>query len=253
MSVMSIRATSLDVCEVVYGDDMSSMEGIGRLYEPNASEFQNAREALMYYSTVSVSGPRWEIYARMKILVSDRRGLAKEESDVNSDGHKKAIVEHTLNILLLPGIHCEGNRLQGTSDSLVSVLGSPSSLHPYSSSPAIRLPGTSLSMPSPFHFQLHIVTRLSFNEQGRVTHHRDFWDVKDVLGLVPGVSLAQWIGSRIAALGLSYGSKLWTRATLCSVEESALAEEGDLNVTSAVPQASGFATPTKDALRLNGV
>ena len=41
------------------------------------------------------------------------------------------------------------------------------------------------------------------NEQGRITHHRDFWDVKDLLGLVPGVSLAQWVTTRIAGYSLS--------------------------------------------------
>ena len=54
------------------------------------------------------------------------------------------------------------------------------------------------------------MTRLSFNEQGRITHHRDFWDVKDVLGLVPGVGLAQWISSRLVAQGLSMISRFLT-------------------------------------------
>ncbi|KAG6820675.1 hypothetical protein H0H93_013193 [Arthromyces matolae] len=128
------------------------------------------------------------------------------------DGHRKTIVEHTLNVLLLPGIHCTQNRSSGTTDSLVSIYGSPSSTQHYSPAPSIRVPGTSLSMPSPLHFQLHMVTRLSFNEQGQITHHRDFWDVKDVIGLVPGVSLAQWIGTRLTALGLSYLSRFWNRA-----------------------------------------
>jgi len=74
-------------------------------------------------------------------------------------------------------------------------------------SPALPIPGTSLTVPSPLHFKLRIITRLSFNEQGLVTHHRDIWDVKDVIGLVPGVSLAQWIGTRLAAVGLSYAAK----------------------------------------------
>jgi len=79
-------------------------------------------------------------------------------------------------------------------------------LHP--ASPSLQIPGTALTLPSPFHFQLHVVTRLCFNEQGRVTQHRDFWDVKDVIGLVPGVSLAQWIGTRLAAKGISCMSNL---------------------------------------------
>lgn len=131
------------------------------------------------------------------------------------DGHRKAIVEHTLNILLLPGLHTEGHlayRLSSSTDSLVSANSSgmgPSS-HPFIV-PSLPVPGTSLSIPSPLHLRLRIITRLSFNEQGLVTHHRDIWDVKDVVGLVPGVSLAQWIGTRLAASGLSYLSRLWAQ------------------------------------------
>ncbi|CAA7258544.1 unnamed protein product [Cyclocybe aegerita] len=128
------------------------------------------------------------------------------------DGHRKVIVEHTLNILLLPGIHCEGpisHRINSSTESLVNIHGSPvipSHHHPFVS-PSLPIPGTSLSFPSPLHLKLRVITRLSFNEQGLVTHHRDIWDIKDVMGLLPGVSLAQWIGTRIAAAGLSYVSK----------------------------------------------
>lgn len=39
MSVVSIRATSLDVCEYVYGEGVTSMDVVSRFYEPNASKF----------------------------------------------------------------------------------------------------------------------------------------------------------------------------------------------------------------------
>jgi hypothetical protein len=58
------------------------------------------------------------------------------------------------------------------------------------------------------HFQLHVITRLSFNEQGRITHHRDFWDIKDVMGMVPGLRLFNWISCRVAAQGLSLATRL---------------------------------------------
>lgn len=128
-----------------------------------------------------------------------------------SDGHRKTIIEHTLNVLLLPGIHCDGHRTGDTSDSLISTTGSPVSQTRHLSSPSLSVPGTSLSLPSPFHLSLHVITRLSFNEQGRVTHHRDFWDVKDVIGLVPGLTLAQWIGTRLAAKGVSFALRVCTR------------------------------------------
>ena len=129
-----------------------------------------------------------------------------------TDGHRKAIVEHTLNILLFPGIHCEStisHRARTSTDSLVNIHGSPMmASNPHSfATPSLPIPGTSLSFPSPLHLQLRILTRLSFNEQGLVTYHRDIWDVKDFIGLLPGMTLAQWLGTRIAAVGLSYLSK----------------------------------------------
>lgn len=129
-----------------------------------------------------------------------------------TDGHRKAIVEHTLNILLLPGIHCESaisHRARASTDSLLNIHSSPmmtSNPH-FFATPSLPIPGTSLSFPSPLHLQLRIITRLSFNEQGLVTYHRDIWDVKDLMGLLPGMTLAQWLGTRIAAVGLSYISK----------------------------------------------
>jgi hypothetical protein len=58
---------------------------------------------------------------------------------------------------------------------------------------------------------LPVHTRLSFNDSGRITHHQDIWDVKDVMNLVPGVGVAQWIGSRLMARGLStaFGMYEW--------------------------------------------
>ena len=69
--------------------------------------------------------------------------------------------------------------------------------------PQPKLSIVGINLPSPMHFQLRVLTRLSMNEQGKITHHRDFWDVKDLLGLVPGVSLAQWVTTRITGYSLS--------------------------------------------------
>jgi hypothetical protein len=78
----------------------------------------------------------------------------------------------------------------------------PSGLAPASYlQPKLSIAG--INLPSPMHFQLRVLTRLSMNEQGRITHHRDFWDVKDLLGLVPGVSLAQWVMTRMTGYSLS--------------------------------------------------
>ncbi|KAG5648757.1 hypothetical protein DXG03_000105 [Asterophora parasitica] len=229
MSVVSMRAVSLDVCEYVYGDSMVSTDTVNRFYEPNAKRVQTA-------------GP---LFHGMRVW-TEMGDICENES---FDGHRKTIAEHTLNILLLPGIHCQNHRPQPSTDSLVSTLDSPPpslSLPRHPSSPSLRIPGTSVLVPSPLHFQLHIITRLSFNEQGRVTHHRDFWDVKDVIGLVPGVSLAQWIGTRLAALGLSYLGRLWARGISPDVPEQA-ADPADLE------SGTSYMPSRKNALGLEGV
>lgn len=127
-------------------------------------------------------------------------------------------MEHTLNVLFLPGIHAnrpsphhhpENDTSYSVSTRSSSPLFTTAHHQSHLYEPGLAIPGLGLSLPSPLHFQLHIITRLSFNEQGRITHHRDFWDVKDLLGLVPGVSLAQWVGSRLAAHGLSMVIRLF--------------------------------------------
>ena len=134
------------------------------------------------------------------------------------DGHRRSIVEHTVNVLFFPSLHSDRTRPRHSSATSSSLIPDSSSAHlllenqypPHPCDPRISIPGTNLGLPSPLHLQLHIITRLSFNEQGRITHHRDIWDVKDVLGLVPGVSIAQWIGARLAATSLTYVARLFT-------------------------------------------
>ena len=134
---------------------------------------------------------------------------------MGADGHRRNIVEHTVNVLFLPGLHSDSTRRKHTTSSSLIPDSSSNQLllgnqYPAPRDPRIFVPGTGLGLPSPLHLQLHILTRLSFNEQGRITHHRDIWDVKDVLGLVPGVSLAQWIGARLAATSLTIAARLFT-------------------------------------------
>lgn len=74
--------------------------------------------------------------------------------------------------------------------------------------PTLTVPGIGVTLPSPLHLQLHVFTRLSFNEQGRIIHHRDVWDLKDLVSLVPGGMLSQWVASRLAARVLSAISRL---------------------------------------------
>lgn len=80
---------------------------------------------------------------------------------------------------------------------------------------------------------LPVHTRLSFNDSGRITHHQDIWDVKDVVNLVPGFGVAQWIGSRLMARSLStaFGMYEWasSKATGSSSgsESSSVKREGE--------------------------
>ncbi|EMD40511.1 hypothetical protein CERSUDRAFT_111108 [Gelatoporia subvermispora B] len=130
------------------------------------------------------------------------------ESD-SFDGHRKIMVEHTLHILLLPGLcsasaapgsagHSSLSR-QGTSESQLALPGTPASRDGPWLSGVQPEPAFQLSPPSPLRLRLPVITRLTFNDGGKITHHRDFWDVKDLLSLIPGMGLAQWISTRVMA------------------------------------------------------
>ncbi|KAJ7755868.1 hypothetical protein B0H16DRAFT_1827760 [Mycena metata] len=273
-------ATAVDVCTTMYGENPASADSIDRFYESSASIYENpvltatSRSVIAdihhlsrQLSVIDVPRPIALICTLFRLQPPRAGFLARnlddplfqalrvwtEISDIceneSFDGHRKTIVEHTLNILVLPGIHREGSyRAQPSSDSLITASGPSHTTASHPSSPGLPIPGTSLTIPSPFHFSLHIITRLSFNEQGRITHHRDFWDVKDVMGLVPGASLAQWIGTRLAAKSLTYVASLWhtpsttaARAAQSTSEHHAMAME--MGLSSAAPGAS----PAKQA------
>ncbi|OSX59337.1 hypothetical protein POSPLADRAFT_1059531 [Postia placenta MAD-698-R-SB12] len=117
-----------------------------------------------------------------------------------TDGHQRIIVEHTLHVDLLPGLVGQDT---GSTHSLPST-SSQLSLSVPRPAASFRGRGTGAQNPRPsiLHLSLPILTRLSFNDAGKITHHRDFWDVKDLLGLFPGMSLAQWITTRLIAQGI---------------------------------------------------
>ncbi|KAF8305854.1 hypothetical protein DL93DRAFT_2089168, partial [Clavulina sp. PMI_390] len=130
------------------------------------------------------------------------------ESDVY-DGHRRVVIEHTVYLLLLPDAFAPE---PSSSDAMMihssaSSISLPESTYPgtpgHGGRPqtlgnAARVLGTLARQVS-----LPVHTRLSFNDSGRITHHQDIWDVKDVVNLIPGMSVAQWIGSRVLAHGLS--------------------------------------------------
>ena len=97
------------------------------------------------------------------------------------DGHRKIIVEHTLHVLLLPSFHSAASRQtmppdahsEASSSRALSLSSSSLQQAAYHSTL-----GMDLSVLSPLHLRLPITSRLSFNDAGKITYHRDIWDVK---------------------------------------------------------------------------
>jgi len=226
--VVSLHTTVLEVCDYVYGDSEihESLEDVDRFYESGAvyenpfltatsrSVIADIHKLSRLLSKLDIPKPLAMLYTLFRFAPPDEKDSFGSEplcqavrvwTDIGNlcdsdsfDGHRKTIIEHTLNILFLPGIH--------SNDATAPTLSLTTHLHP--APPSLKVPLTSLVVPTPLHFQLHVITRLSFNEQGRITHHRDFWDVKDLMGMVPGLGLFHWISCRVAAQGLSLATRL---------------------------------------------
>ncbi|KAF8897898.1 hypothetical protein BD779DRAFT_1432771 [Infundibulicybe gibba] len=291
LSVVSCRATALEVCYAVYGESSASIDAVDRFYEANASagtgRYENpvltatSRSVISdihklsrQLSAIDVPRPLAMLCTLLRLKPPNVGFLRQRPSDTlfqavrvwndvgeiceseSFDGHRKTIVEHTLNVLFLPGIHSDGINNTEYHRSVVTTDSPSSQLH-YHPPTSLSVPGTSLSVPSPLHFKLPIITRLSFNEQGRVTHHRDFWDVKDVIGLVPGVSLAQWIGTRLAARSLSCVSRFWTRGKTAHQPPSRSVPStpptsDPVDLENGMTPAAAYVASTRNALGLEG-
>ncbi|KAH9049673.1 hypothetical protein EDB84DRAFT_1556004 [Lactarius hengduanensis] len=256
-SLVSRHTAAIEVCNLVYSQaDPVSWDTLSRFYEADAAPYTHyvhrldvlpsyenpvitatSRDAIGDVHSLSqqlaeLDAPKptsllrslwahspaeresWFQISRMWTEVDD---VCENES---FDGHRRCIVEHTLNILLFPGLHSErffGHMNAAQPYALTTeAQRNPSarSLHLSISGlsgpslPTLTVPGIGLPFPSPLHLKLRVFTRLSFNEQGRITHHRDVWDLKDLVGLIPGGMLSQWVASRLAARVLSAVSRL---------------------------------------------
>lgn len=137
-----------------------------------------------------------------------------------------------MNVLIFPGLH-SGARVPAPDAEFSSLVSLPTAgAHPTIPKPVLAIPGLRrLPLSSPLHLELHVISRLSFNEQGRITRHRDFYDVRDVLALVPGVRVAQWIGTRAAAQGLAFASRLtgWVFGKKGETTEVVIDSEEDIS------------------------
>jgi len=242
-SLVPRHTAAIEVCNLVYSQaDPVSWDKLSRFYEADAV-YENpvitatSRDAIGDFHSLSqhfveIDAPTPTSFLRS--LVGWARSPAERESwfqisrmwtevdDVceneSFDGHWRCIVEHTLNILLFPGLH---ERSLGHMNAAPYALTSDAQRNPSARSlhlsissisgpslPTLTVPGIGLPFPSPLHLKLHVFTRLSFNEQGRIIHHRDVWDLKDLVGLIPGGMLSQWVASRLAARVLSAISRL---------------------------------------------
>ncbi|KAH7882418.1 hypothetical protein F5I97DRAFT_1780591, partial [Phlebopus sp. FC_14] len=237
MSLIQRNTITLQVCDYVYDNSaFPSFFGTSELfYESRASDYENplitatsrsiisdvhsfmcllcivdVPKPLTMFRTILKSHPPDALdddpWFRAVRIWSEVDDVSETES---FDGHRKSLVEHTLNILLFPDLHTTfkiPRTLSLHQPPTPSEPGAHLSLT-FPSAPSLPLPGTSLAVPSPLHFQLPIMTRLSFNEQGQITYHRDIWDVRDVIRLLPGIRIVQWFAGRLGAWGLSWISR----------------------------------------------
>jgi hypothetical protein len=121
-----------------------------------------------------VRGVRSVTSARAKALVRlcfCVRCSQTHSRDTTSDGHRRCIVEHTIHVLFLPGLHTAAGPSPKPAASS-SSLDYASSVRDRQDEPALVVPGTRLALPSPLHVRLPVTTRLDFNDAGRITHHR---------------------------------------------------------------------------------
>ncbi|KAJ8584354.1 hypothetical protein M405DRAFT_826963 [Rhizopogon salebrosus TDB-379] len=236
MSMVSCNPLTYQVCGFVYDNSLSpSFLDTAELFYESRASYENplitaTSRALIadihtlvrQFSIIDIPKPSRILRALLPLQPPDPTDSdpwlrvlriwseVEEFSESESfDGHKRSIVEHTLNILLFPDLHI-GFKIPNTLSLRAS---SPSSeaVHELSvilpGIPSLPVPGTPFAVPSPLHLQLPILTRLSFNEQGKITYHRDVWDIRDVIGLVPGMRVMQWILGRAGAWGLSWMGK----------------------------------------------
>ncbi|KAF8605296.1 hypothetical protein BDV93DRAFT_521631 [Ceratobasidium sp. AG-I] len=78
------------------------------------------------------------------------------------------------------------------------------------------------------HRRVRVHTILSFNEQGRITHHQDVCDLRELLYLIPGGHALQSLTTRFTAIGLAGLSRL-SAALSVSAETQCFTPHVDLD------------------------
>ncbi|KAG1737424.1 hypothetical protein EDB19DRAFT_957470 [Suillus lakei] len=240
LSMVTCNPLTYQVCDFVYDNSLSTsfLDTAELFYETRAGHYENPlitatsrtliadiHALVRQFSIVDIPKPSKILGAllprvpakdpassdpwfRVLRIWSEIEEFSESES---FDGHKKSIVEHTLNILLFPDLHMGFKIPKPLSLRTSESTPASEAVHELSlvvpTTPSLLVPGTPFAVPSPLHLQLRVITRLSFNEQGQITYHRDVWDMRDVIALVPGMRIAQWILGRAGAWGLSWMAK----------------------------------------------
>jgi len=234
------RANALELHDLIYGTGSSlgkyhqlgdTRAAVEKLYERDAvysnplltassgDVIKDIHSLMHQFTTVSIPTP----FSIVKSIFgrdtsTNWLSLAKVWSEVGEvcesdlyDGHRKVVIEHTVYLLFLPDLFSPDggprqdivpfSNISGSPyslDSTSTTFAAPSQNHPTLGSAARVLMALARQVSLPVH------TRLSFNDSGRIVHHQDIWDVKDVLALlIPGMSVAQWISSRLLARSLA--------------------------------------------------
>ncbi|KAH7105629.1 hypothetical protein BKA62DRAFT_612867 [Auriculariales sp. MPI-PUGE-AT-0066] len=248
------RASAVEVHAIVYGNEDPTTNVLDRLYE-NPLLTTSSRDIItdIHFMTRQLAELDIPRPSAVFATLFGKREQAREpwfqgcriwseigdvlESD-SFDDARVAIIEHTMHIVLLPQLHSVApspdQHPSTPSLDVVSTTSLPAGIRPaqqtYSTrtqaAPAalLSLAGGRIQVPSPLHMQMRVTTRLSFNEAGRITHHRDSWDVRDLVGLVPGMGLAAAVATRIAALGLSASAHLLGHRRPLTVPQKSLTD-----------------------------
>lgn len=145
---------------------------------------------------------------------------------ITPDGSQTSVVEHVVHVLFLPGLHNSDRAHQtGRTYSSESLLYSHAVATPSPASSSVKLTwpfGGAINRGwSPFHFRMRVTTRLSFNDAGRVVHHRDLIDLKDLIQGFPGGTAFQWLTSTLAAKSLSVLSRIFVYRSKADKDETA--------------------------------
>ncbi|KAG2091833.1 uncharacterized protein F5147DRAFT_722970 [Suillus discolor] len=237
LSMVTCNPLTYQVCDFVYDNSPSTsfLDTAELFYETRAGHYENPlitatsrtliadiHALVRQFSIVDIPKPS-KIFSALLPRVFIKESVSSDPwfrvlriwSEIEEfnesesfDGHKRSIVEHTLNILFFPDLHMGFKMPKSLSLRTTESTPASETVHELSLvTPSLPVPGTPFAVPSPLHLQLHVITCLSFNEQGRITYHRDVWDMRDVIGLVPGMHIAQWILGRAGAWGLSWIAK----------------------------------------------